>query len=274
MQVRLGAWVLALLLGGCAGGPPKSGPASLDVGLSNHNAPGATSTANDPKDPFQGANRAMWAVNFDVLEPYVARPVIHSYADYVPDSVKEGIDNFVNNFDEPSSMVNHLISGDLPGAGTNLGRFTLNTTLGLLGIFDVAKHVGLERNMLEMSTLIGRADIGEGGYLMFPVYGPTTTRDLIGDTIDTLYFPYALLTFPMKVVHWALDGVGTRSKLIDQERVVDNSLDPYAFTKGLYLQYDQSKIEGRNVPFGDGARPQTGRQDEGNLDEYLDEIDQ
>ncbi|MGY4026034.1 MlaA family lipoprotein [Aeromonas rivuli] len=274
MQVRLGAWGLALLLGGCAGGPPKPGPASLDVGLSNHNAPEAVSTASDPQDPFQGVNRAMWAVNFDVLEPYVARPVIHSYADYVPDSVKEGVDNFVNNFDEPSSMVNHLISGDLPGAGNNLGRFTLNTTLGLFGIFDVAKHVGLERNMLEMSTLIGRADIGEGGYLMFPVYGPTTTRDLIGDTIDTLYFPYALLTFPMRVVHWALDGVGTRSKLIDQERVVDNSLDPYAFTKGLYLQYDQSKIEGRNVPFGDGARPQTGRQDEGNLDEYLDEIDQ
>ncbi|WP_421197883.1 VacJ family lipoprotein [Aeromonas enteropelogenes] len=270
MYLRSGAVLAALLITGCAGGPPKPGPESLDLDP-GMNVPGATSTAADPRDPFQGANRAMWAVNYDVLEPYVARPVVHAYANYVPEPVKVGIENFVENFNEPSSMVNHLLSGDLKGAGTNLGRFTLNTTVGLLGIFDVAKHAGLERDKLELSTVFGRMNIGEGAYVMVPVYGPTTTREIVGDTIDVLYFPYALLTFPLKVAHWALDGLGSRAKLIDQERIIDNALDPYALTKDFYLQYNENKVTGSQggVPKQDEAGG-----DDANLDEYLDEIDQ
>lgn len=270
MYLRSGAILAALLLAGCAGGPPKPGPESLDLNPGMNN-PGATSTAADPRDPFQGANRAMWAVNYDVLEPYVARPVVHAYARYIPVGVKDGIANFVANFDEPSSMVNHLITGDLKGAGTNLGRFTLNTTVGLLGIFDVAKHAGLERNKLEMDTVLGRADIGNGAYIMVPVYGPTTTRELVGDAIDSFYFPYALLTFPMKVAHWALDGLGTRAKLIDQERIIDNSLDPYALTKDFYLQYNQGKVTGKQTEL---KASQQEHADHANLDEYMDELDQ
>lgn len=260
---------MAMLLGGCAGGPPKPGPETLEL-TPPPERPRATSAASDPRDPFLGVNRAMWAVNYDVLEPYVARPVVHGYARYVPQGVKDGIANFVDNFDEPSSMVNHLITGDLAGAGTNLGRFTLNTTVGLLGIFDVAKHAGLERNMLEMDTVMGRADIGDGAYIMVPVYGPTTTRELVGDTIDSFYFPYALLTFPMKFAHWALDGLGTRARLIDQERIIDNALDPYALTKDFYLQYNDGKVSGRQPEL----KPQKAQEDDSNLDEYLDEIDQ
>ncbi|MNS73721.1 putative phospholipid-binding lipoprotein MlaA precursor [compost metagenome] len=142
--------------------------------------------------------------------------------------------------------------------------------MGLLGIFDVARHAGLERNMLEMDTVLGKADIGDGAYIMVPVYGPTTTRELVGDTIDTIYFPYALLTFPMKFVHWALDGLGTRSKLIDQERIIDNALDPYALTKDFYLQYNDGKVTGRQPEL----KQQGQQEDDSNLDEYLDEIDQ
>ncbi|PJG60695.1 hypothetical protein CUC53_01165 [Aeromonas cavernicola] len=258
----------ALMLAGCAGGPPKTGPAGLDITPSVEQ-PKATSTAADPRDPFQGANRAMWAVNYDVLEPYVARPVVHGYARYIPQGMKDGIENLVENFNEPSSMVNHLLVGDLKGAGTNLGRFTLNSTLGLLGIFDVAKHAGLERSQLEMDTVLGKADIGEGAYLMVPVYGPTTTRELVGDTVDTLYFPYALLTLPFRVAHWALDGVNSRAKLIDQERIIDNALDPYALTKDFYLQFNQGKVTGRK-PELKAEQPQP---DDGELDQYMDEID-
>lgn len=270
MYVRLGALMVALLLGGCAGGPPQPGPASLDLKRAQ-SRPAATSTASDARDPFQGANRAMWVVNYDVLEPYVARPVVHGYANYVPQGMKDGIENLVENFNEPSSMVNHLITGDLKGAGTNLGRFTINTTVGVLGIFDVAKYAGLERDKLEFNTVLGSADIGDGAYLMVPVYGPTTTRQLVGDTIDTIYFPYALLTFPLKVVHWALDGLGTRSKLIDQERIIDNALDPYALTKDFYLQYNDGKVTGRKPELQE-QKPEAA--DDGNLDDYMDEIDQ
>ncbi|MDO2950868.1 MlaA family lipoprotein [Aeromonas simiae] len=275
MQLRVAALLPFLLLAGCAGGPPKQGPETLPDPMGPAPNAKAVSTANDPKDPFEGTNRAMWAVNYDVLEPYVARPVVHAYANHVPESVKTGIENLVENFNEPSSMVNHLISGDLAGAGTNLGRFTLNTTVGLLGIFDVAKHVGLERNKLELSTVLGRMSIGDGAYLMVPVYGPTTTRQLVGDTVDTLYFPYALLTLPLRAVHWALNGVGNRSKLIDQEPIIDNALDPYSLTKGFYLQYNQTKVEGKQSSFGEGAQGKSPSQnDDEHLDDYMDEIDQ
>ena len=99
----------------------------------------------------------------------------------------------------------------------------------------------------------------------------TTTRQLVGDTIDTIYFPYALLTFPLKVVHWALDGLGTRSKLIDQERIIDNALDPYALTKDFYLQYNDGKVTGRKPELQE-QKPEAA--DDGNLDDYMDEIDQ
>ncbi|EKP0307366.1 VacJ family lipoprotein [Aeromonas veronii] len=270
MYLRSGVILATLLLVGCAGGPPKPGPESLDLNP-GVKKPGATSTAADPRDPFQGANRTMWAVNYDVLEPYVARPVVHGYARYVPQGMKDGIENLVENFNEPSSMVNHLLTGDVKGAGTNLGRFTINTTVGLLGIFDVAKHMGLERSKLELDTVLGRADIGDGAYLMVPVYGPTTTRKLVGDTVDTLYFPYALLTLPLRVVHWTLDGLGTRSKLIDQERIIDNALDPYALTKDFYLQYKENKVIGKQSALKESQQEQA---DDVNLDEYMDELDQ
>ena len=98
----------------------------------------------------------MWRVPWYTAMPAMSR------------KVRDSIENLVDNFDEPSSMVNHLLVGGFEGAGTNLGRFTLNTTVGLLGLFDVARHAGLERNMLEMDTVLGKADIGDGAYIMVP----------------------------------------------------------------------------------------------------------
>ncbi|MGL5031156.1 MAG: MlaA family lipoprotein [Aeromonas sp.] len=269
MHLRLGTLLFALLLGGCAGGPPKPGPESLD--LDHGQAPaGATSTAADPRDPFQGVNRAMWAVNYDVLDPYVARPAVHSYAKHVPEGVQTGIENLVENFNEPSSMINHLLIGDLKGAATNLGRFTLNTTLGLLGIFDVAGNVGMKRNKIGMDTVLGKAHIGDGAYLMLPGYGPTTTRELVGNTVDTIYFPYALLTLPLRITHWALGGLSSRSKLIDQERIIDNSLDPYALTKDFYLQYNEGKVTGKKTTLQEAQQEQS---DDADLNQYMNEID-
>ncbi|SIR09615.1 phospholipid-binding lipoprotein MlaA [Aeromonas sp. RU39B] len=276
MQLRVAALLPFLLLAGCAGGPPKEGPPSLPDPSGDKPNAKAMSVAKDLRDPFEGANRAMWAVNYDVLEPYAARPAVHGYAK-LPQGVRTGIGNFVENFNEPSSMVNHLLSGDLKGAGTNLGRFTINTTIGVLGIFDVAKHMGLERNMLGFGTLLGRMDIGNGPYMMLPGMGPTTGRELTGDVVDTLYFPYSLLTWPVRVVQWTLGALDSRSKLIPQEPMIDNALDPYGLTKDFYLQYAQSKVDGKPVKLEVSApaaesKPSTPSDDK-ELDQYMDEID-
>lgn len=217
--------------------------------------------ADDPRDPFEPVNRASWVLNYDVLEPYAVRPVVHAYADYVPETAKTGIQNMMLNLEEPASLVNHLITGDLPGAGTNLARFTLNSTVGVLGFFDVADNLELAPRPKDFSQVMGQMGITDGPYLMIPFMGPTTLRQLSGNVVDSLYFPYDVMTTGMRVGKTVAMAVYTRSQLIDQEPVIDNSLDPYGLVKDLYLQSQAAKV-GKEVP-----------SEEEDLSEFMDEID-
>ena len=230
----------------------------------NGNKPldGTRSTASDPRDPFEPVNRAAWFINYDVLDPYAVRPVAHAYADYVAEPIREGVQNVVLNLEEPASFVNHVITGDAVGAGTNLVRFGVNSTLGLLGFFDVAEKMTLTSKPKDFSQVLGQMGVGNGPFLMVPAYGPTTLRQLSGDVVDGLYFPYDAMTFAMRAGKWALNGLYERSELIDREPIIDNALDPYGLTKDFYLQYQDAKI-------GKEAATET---DE-DLSDFMDEID-
>ncbi|WP_116474016.1 MlaA family lipoprotein [Zobellella maritima] len=250
-----------IMLSGCAAQQEvegeQAGESSATSGVNYGPA-----VADDPRDPFEPVNRASWVLNYDILEPYAVRPVVHAYADYVPEPAKTGVQNMMLNLEEPASMVNHLITGDLPGAGTNLARFTLNSTVGVLGFFDVADNIELMPAPKDFSQVMGQIGITDGPYLMIPVLGPTTLRQLSGDVVDTLYFPYDLMTFAMRAGKFVAMGLYDRSQVIDQEPVIDNSLDPYGLVKDFYLQYQAAKI-GKEIPAGD----------EEDLSEFMDEID-
>ena len=222
---------------------------------------GATSIADDARDPFEPVNRAAWVINYDVVDPYLVRPVAHAYAGYVATPVREGVQNVVLNLEEPASFVNHLITGDMVGAGTNLVRFGLNSTVGVLGFFDVADKMTLAPKPKDFSQVLGQMGIGNGPFMMVPLYGPTTLRELSGDMVDGLYFPYDVMTFAMRAGKWALNGLYERSELIDREPIIDNALDPYGLTKDLYLQYQDAKIGKEAVELDDG------------LSDFMDEID-
>ena len=224
---------------------------------------GATSVPDDARDPFEPVNRAAWVINYDVLDPYAVRPVAHAYADYVPVSVREGVQNVVLNLEEPASFVNHVITGDAKGAGTNLVRFGVNSTVGLLGFFDVAEKMTLSRQAKEFNQVLGEMGVGNGAFLMIPLYGPTTVRQLSGDVVDGLYFPYDIMSFAMRVGKWALNGLYERSELIDREPIIDNALDPYGLTKDFYLQYQDAKIGKDAAANGDD-----------DLAGFMDEIDE
>lgn len=222
----------------------------------------AKSTADDPRDPFEPVNRASWVINYDIAEPYIVRPAAHAYADYVPRSVRTGIQNVVLNLEEPASFVNHLVTGDLSGAGTNLVRFGVNSTVGVLGYFDVAQKLSFEPKAKDFSQVLGQMGVGNGPYMMIPLYGPATLRQLTGDVVDTLYFPYDVMSLAMRTGKWALDGLYQRSELIEREAIIDNSLDPYGLTKDFYLQFQDAKVgKQREMP------------DDENLDAFMDEID-
>ncbi|WP_375057659.1 VacJ family lipoprotein [Zobellella sp. DQSA1] len=249
-------------LTGCAVHQGGDQPRASDPFSSDKPADYAKSTANDPRDPFEPVNRASWVLNYDILEPYAVRPVVHTYADYVADPLKEGVQNMMLNLEEPASFVNHLVSGDIPGAGTNLARFGLNSTVGVLGFFDVAEKLSLTSRPKDFSQVMGQIGVGDGPYLMVPFMGPTTLRQLSGDVVDSLYFPYDVMTIAMRAGKWVLMGLYDRSQLIDQEAIIDNALDPYGLTKDFYLQYQASRV-GREV----------GAMADDDLSDFMDEID-
>ena len=266
--------ISSLLLAGCAAQHPDRAADSPPSDVAQQPAPkkdsfndyqpidGATSTPDDARDPFEPVNRAAWIINYDLLDPYLVRPVAHAYADYIPVPVREGVQNVVLNLEEPASFVNHVLTGDAKGAGTNLVRFGVNSTVGLLGFFDVAEKMSLSPKTKEFSQVLGQIGVGNGPFLMVPLYGPSTLRELSGDVVDTLYFPYDVMTFAMRAGKFALNGLYQRSELIEREPIIDNALDPYGLTKDLYLQYQDAKI----------GKETAADSDEG-LADFMDEID-
>lgn len=220
---------------------------------------------NDPRDPLEGFNRAMWDFNYLFMDRYFYRPIAHGYNDYIPSPVKTGIDNFVHNFEEPSALVNNTLQGKWMWAANAGGRFTINTTLGLFGVIDVANMMGMPRKQDDFNEVLGYYGVPNGPYFMAPFLGPYVTRELASDWVDDLYFPLSELTFWQSLLKWGLKNLHKRSTAIDQERLVDNALDPYTFVKEAYFQYMDYKVYDGDVPIVE--------EDDELLDEYLDELD-
>ncbi|MDB2386257.1 VacJ family lipoprotein [Shewanella sp.] len=225
-----------------------------------------TVTYNDPRDPIEGFNRAMWELNYQYIDRYLFRPVAHGYSDYVPYPVKSGINNFVLNLEEPSSLVNNVLQGKWMWAANAGGRFTVNSTFGLLGTIDVAEMMGMTRKQDSFSEVLGYYGVPNGPYFMAPFIGPYVTREITTDWIDDLYFPASELTFWQTALIWGLKSIHNRAAVIDQERLVDNALDPYSFVKDAYLQHVDYKVYDGDVPQHDDDNDEL-------LDEYMQELD-
>ncbi|MBV7298584.1 MlaA family lipoprotein [Enterovibrio paralichthyis] len=248
-----------LLVTGCAQSPESEAEAQTNAEFVDE---------SHPDDPFEGFNRAMWAVNYDYLDPYVARPVSLAYVNYVPNWTRTGIANFLSNLEEPASMVNSLIMLDGEAALTHFNRFFINTIFGLGGIIDLASNANVPKiSDRQFGDAMGYYDIGQGPYFMMPVYGPVTLREGAGDVVDGLYPPLVWLTFPQSVLKWLFEGMESRAELVQQEGLLNNSPDPYAFTRDAYLQNKAFKARGGEVEIY--SEPD----DEYLDDALLDEID-
>ncbi|PKF51757.1 MlaA family lipoprotein [Enterovibrio nigricans] len=221
-----------------------------------------------PSDPFEGFNREMWAINYDYLDPYIARPVSIAYVNYVPSFARTGISNFISNLEEPASVVNSLVMLEGEAALTHFNRFWINTVFGVAGLIDIASAADIQKlDERQFGDAMGYYDIGQGPYFMIPVYGPLTVREGVGDMVDDLYPPLSLLTLPQSILKWAFDGMESRAALVPQEAILDNSPDPYAFTRDAYLQNKAFRAQGSDAVIEDDH-------DEDEFDDaLLDEID-
>jgi len=210
---------------------------------------------NDPaqvKECWEGFNRASFALN-QGLDKVIFKPVASLYRN-LPTPVKSGVSNSLDNLSNVVTIPNNLLQGEFAKAGANTGRFVINTTVGILGLFDVASAMGFDEYMKEdYGQSLAGLGIGPGCYIVLPVLGPSTARDTLasitnfvgGDawynvtvTNDTQYFS-DFDYYASKIT----SGVDFRAKNYDSiENLEKNSIDFYASVKSLYLQDRQQKI--------------------------------
>jgi len=210
---------------------------------------GCASTGNDPRDPLEGFNRAMFGFN-EGLDKVVVRPVAQAYETVAPLPVRTGVSNAFSNVGDLWIAVNNLLQGKPGEAGADLGRVLINSTIGILGLFDVASEMGLEKHEEDFGQTLGRWGTGDGAYLVLPVLGPRTVRDTFGLALDSYLDPV-----------WQLDHVPTRNSLVAGRFVSDRAaflpvdrvvreaaLDKYAYVRDAYLQRRRSLIHDGNPP--------------------------
>ena len=210
-------------------------------------------TSGDIKDCFEGVNRATFKFN-QVLDEAIFEPVAKAYR-VLPSSVRAGTSNALDNISTLVTIPNNVLQGEYKKAGVNTGRFIVNTTVGVVGIFDVAEKIGFpEYEKEDYGQTLGVMGIGSGCYIVLPVLGPSTVRDTVGSfanvlggdawynvTIanDTQYFS--------DFDYWASragSGIDFRAKNIDSfNNLEKNSMDFYASVRSLYLQDRQRKIK-------------------------------
>ena len=195
--------------------------------------------AETENDPFEGWNRAMFSFN-QKADRYLLRPVAEGYQAVTPAPVRKGVSNFFNNLGEPITAVNSVLQAKPGKAVRSLTRFVFNTTFGLLGLFDVAGAMGIEREKEDLGQTLAYWGVGSGPYLVLPVLGPSNFRDLGGRFGDR---PFNPISWQDEVGTTELligDGIQTRAQLLGMEpRSVG---DPYVLLRSAYEQRRRYEI--------------------------------
>lgn len=208
----------------------------------------ATRVAN-PDDPLEGYNRAMFGFN-ETVDKAVVRPAAQAYHDVTPLPVRSGIGNFFGNVGDVWIGTNNLLQGKLVDGLSDLLRFTVNTTVGILGFFDVASELGLAKHDEDFGQTLGRWGVGEGAYFVVPIFGPRTLRDAVVLPIDLAGDDvWGVRNIPLRNGLTALRIVNTRANLLGIDKTLEEgTLDKYAYARDFYLQQRRYKVYDGNPP--------------------------
>jgi phospholipid-binding lipoprotein MlaA len=189
-----------------------------------------------PQDPWESLNRGVYKFN-DKLDRAVAKPVARTYVRIVPKAIRTGVSNFFANLDTTTVMVNDTLQGKFLAAANDLGRFLLNSTVGLGGILDPATPAGLARNDEDFGQTLGHWGVHPGPFIELPVLGPSDLRDASSKLVDTYTNPrqYIRNTY-IRYGLYLPALVNTRANLLSLDETLKNVYDPYAFIRDAYLQ--------------------------------------
>lgn len=223
------------LLAGCAEKPPASNPDAL-------------AEYNETHDPLEPTNRVFYAIN-NGLDTVILRPAAEAYRFAVPQPVRNGVHNILRNAATPVQLSNDMMEGKPRRAGDTTMRFLINTSVGLLGTFDVASKWGYPDHDADFGITLALWGVPEGPFLFLPLLGPSDPRDAIGFGVDTVMNPFTWVGQGATVtaINWsvfALHAVDERERVLDVvDEIKKTALDPYATFRSLYRQHRHSQIE-------------------------------
>ena len=216
---------VALVMSGCAAVPQKT-----------------------PGDPWESGNRTMWEVN-DALDRAALRPTAKAYQKVTPDWFRKGVGNFFDNLSYPSTIVNQALQGKFAKAGSDLGRFLINTIYGAGGFVDVASMDGIPVHDEDLGQTLGKWGVPPGPYLMLPLIGPSTVRDFPSRFAENFAQPFYWYDYGNE--RWfslILDTVDDRARLLPLDKTLERVYDKYAFIRNAYLQRRLYQVYDGDVP--------------------------
>ena len=208
-------------------------------------------TSGNSRDPLEGFNRGMYSFN-EGVDKAVLKPVATAYSTVVPDPIQTGVTNFFANIADVMIAFNNLLQGKFDQALTDITRVLVNTTVGLLGVMDVASNAGLEKHDEDFGQTFGRWGISSGAYVVLPIFGPSSARDAVGTIFDAKLDPLLYVSnVPTRNVAYALRLVNGRARLLDLDNVLENAaLDKYSYVRNAYLQRRLYLVYDGKVPPG------------------------
>ena len=201
-----------------------------------------STTGSSKNDPLEPMNRAIFQFN-EVVDDNIFEPVAKTYKYITPDPVETGVSNFFSNIGEVSTIANDVFQFKFKQAGYDFLRFSINTTIGVLGIFDVATSVGLKKNNEDFGQTLGYWGIPQGPYLVLPFFGASTFRDAPGLYADMQISPIHQLDNEEELTLNALNAISTRARLLRATKILDTAAkDKYIFIRESYLQKRESMV--------------------------------
>jgi phospholipid-binding lipoprotein MlaA len=239
--LSLVALLAAGLAAGCATVPPESDPA-------------ARAEYFETNDPLEPLNRVTYTIN-DAFDVMLLRPAAEAYRLFLPQPVRTGIGNAIDNLLLPKTAVHQLLQGKPEMAGKAIARFVVNSTLGIAGIFDFATDLGLEPQFEDMGQTLGvwAGTTNGGPYILLPLLGPSNLRDVFGRGIDMATDPWDYIgqgdtVRALRITRTATQVIDTREQLIEPIDELRQRIDPYAVLRSVYQQQRAQDILDRSPP--------------------------
>lgn len=218
--------------------------------------------STNPQDPLEGFNRTMFEFN-DTVDKAALKPAAEAYRKVLPSFVQTGIGNFFGNLGDVWTAVNNFLQGKIEAGALDVVRVTANSTLGVLGLFDIASDSGVPKHQEDFGQTLGRWGVPSGPFVVLPFFGPSTVRDTTALPADL----YGNLWNHVESIPWRNGGtvvrvIDGRAALLDASNLLeDAALDRYQFVRDAYMQRRQSQVYDGDPPAFEKSED---REDSGN----------